>query len=150
MVLQSTNPWCHVIISNSINSNLGIKLSVDKPMNDKECLNIHRPTVLRQYFVKEMGTTNDIIERYTYGSGSGTTSVGMNPHNYVTRSLCIEMICMIDDIYKILIENRSMFNMNDVDLKTKFNHCTVLLYYAGKGLEISTSLGYHTDCVYSQ
>ena len=39
--------------------------------------------------------------------------------------------------------------MNDVDLNTKFNHCTVLLYYAGKGLKKSTSLGYHTDCVYS-
>ena len=40
-------------------------------------------------------------------------------------------------------------NLKGVDLSTKFNHCTVLLYYAGEGLKKSTSLGYHTDCVYS-
>ena len=137
------------IISNPINSKHGIKLSVDKPLNNNECLNIHRPAVLRQYFGKEMETTNDVIERYTYGSGSGTTSVGMDPNNYVTRSLSTEMICMIDDIHQLLIENRSLFNMNDVDLNTKFNHCTVLLYYTGKGMKKTTSLGYHTDCVYS-
>lgn len=28
-------------------------------------------------------------------------------------------------------------------------YCTVLMYYAGEGLKKSTSLGYHTNCVYS-
>ena len=42
---------------------------------------------------------------------------------------------MIDDLHNILKETPTMFNMNGVDLKTKFNHCTVLIYYAGEGLK---------------
>ena len=132
-----------------MNSVDGIKLSIDTPLNNGECLNIHRPAVLRQYFGKEVSINTDNVTRYTYGSGSGTSSVGMDPHNFVTRSLSDGMIYMIDDIYKMLNNNHKLLNLTGVDLSTKFNHCTVLLYYAGEGLKKSTSLGYHTDCVYS-
>ena len=89
------------------------------------------------------------VERYTYGSGSGTSSVGMDANFFVTRSISVEMDSMINDIHGILCNNRKQFNLDGVDLSTKFNHCTVLIYYAGKGLKKSTSLGFHTDCVYS-
>ena len=59
------------------------------------------------------------------------------------------MVSMIDDIHDILCNNRKQFNLDGVDLSTKFKHCTVLIYYAGKGLKKSTSLGFHIDCVYS-
>ena len=137
------------LISHPVNSANGIKLSIDKPLNNDECLNIHRPAVLRQYFGKEVSRTAETSIRYTYGSGSDTSSVGMDPHNFVTRSLSDEMICMIEDIHKMLTTSNTLLNMEGVDLISKFNHCTVLLYYAGEGLKKSTSLGYHTDCVYS-
>ena len=137
------------LISHPVNSANGIKLSIDKPLNNDECLNIHRPAVLRQYFGKEVSRTTETAIRHTYGSGSGTSSVGMDPHNFVTRSLSDEMLCMIEDIHKMLTTSNTLLNMEDVDLISKFNHCTVLLYYAGEGLKKSTSLGYHTDCVYS-
>ena len=44
--------------------------------------------------------------------------------------------------------NKTHFKLdkcNDI----RFNHCTILIYYAGSGLKGKSSLGYHTDCVYS-
>ena len=137
------------LICNPINSKNGLKLSIDTPLNNDACLNIHRPAVLRQYFGREVENYGRNVERYTYGSGSGTSSVGMDPKNFVTRSISVEMDSMIDDIHGILCNNRKQFNLDGIDLSTKFNHCTVLIYYAGKGLKKSTSLGFHTDCVYS-
>ena len=137
------------LISHPMNSECGIKLSIDKPLNNSECLNIYRPAVLRQYFGREVSRTAKNVKRYTYGSGSGTSSVGMDPRNFVTRSLSVGMICMIEDLHNTLCNNMTLLNMEGVDLSTKFNHCTVLIYYAGEGLKKSTSLGYHTDCVYS-
>ena len=40
-------------------------------------------------------------------------------------------------------------NLTSVNLSLEFNHCTVLIYYAGEHLKKKSSLGYHTDCVYS-
>ena len=61
------------------------------------------------------------VERYTYGSGSGTSSVGMDPRNFVTRSLSVGMICMIEDLHNTLCNNMTLLNMEGVDLSTKFN-----------------------------
>ena len=137
------------LIQSPINSPLGIKLSLDKPLNNDVALNIFRPAVLRQYYGLEIGNCNNKFRRYTYGSGSGMTSVGMDPHNFVTRALSHEMITMINDLHEMLCNHRKDFNLDKCDLSKKFNHCTVLLYYAGKGLKDNTSLGFHTDCVYS-
>ena len=73
----------------------------------------------------------------------------MDPHNFLTRSFNKDIIAMTDDIHDMLCNDRKKVNMIDVDLSRKFNHCTNLIYYAGEVLENSTTLGYHTDCVYS-
>ena len=49
----------------------------------------------------------------------------------------------------MLRNNMELCNMTGVDIKQKFNHFTILIYYAGQGLKENTRLGYHTDCVYS-
>ena len=41
------------LITSPINSKSGIKLSLDKPLNNRICLNIFRPAVLRQYYGKD-------------------------------------------------------------------------------------------------
>ena len=137
------------LISSPINSKCGIKLSLDKPLNNDICLNIFRPAVLRQYYGKEVANIDGKVKRCTYGSGTGSSSVGMDPNNFVTRSFNKDLSAMTDDIHDMLCNNRKMFNMLGVDLSQKFNHCTILIYYAGEGLKKYTSLGYHTDCVYS-
>ena len=137
------------LLYNRINIKNGLKLSIDTPLNNDAYLNIHCPAVLRQYFGRQVENSAHKLEMYTYGSGSGTSSIGMDYHNFLTRSLIVEMISMIDDIQENLCNNRNKFNLDGVDLSTKFNHFTVLIYYAGKGLKKYTSLGFHADCVYS-
>ena len=56
------------VICSPINSDSGIKLSLDKPLNNDIDLNILRPVVLRHYFGKEITNVNDKAQRYTYGS----------------------------------------------------------------------------------
>ena len=81
------------LICSRLNSKNGIKLSFDKPLNNALQLNITRPAVLRQYFGKVVQSSEreeKMSMRYTYGCGSGASSVGMDPLNYVTRPLYFE------------------------------------------------------------
>ena len=137
------------LITSPINSKSGIKLSLDKPLNNDICLNIFRPAVLRQYYSKDVANIDGKLKRCTYGSGTGSSSVGMDPNNFVTRSFNKDLSTMTDDIYDMLCYNKKTFNMLGVDLSQKSNHCTILIYYAGEELNKYTSLVYHTDCVYS-
>ena len=94
------------LIRSPVNSKFRIKLLFDKPLNNNIGLNILRPAVLRQYFGKEVANIDGQVKRCTYGSGTGSSSVGMDPHNFVTRSLSKKMITMIDDIHEVLCKNR--------------------------------------------
>ena len=44
--------------------------------------------------------------------------------------------------------NKDVLNLSGVDINTKFNHCTVILYYAYPTSETQSSLGFHADCIY--
>ena len=112
-------------------------------------LNILRPAVLRQYFGTDIEEDGDEVKRYTYGSGLGSSSVGMDPLNYVTRPWNAHMLAMSTEIQEILHSNRKLFNLDKCNIITRFNHITILIYYSGRGLKNISSLGYHTDCVYS-
>ena len=81
-ILDTSRRVIDTLIFSKINSKQGIKLSFDKPWWFQTCLNITRPAVLRQYFGKEIKSDKDnkkSCERFTYGSGSGTGSVSMDP-----------------------------------------------------------------------
>jgi len=115
-------------------------------------LNILRPAVLRQYYglnVKDVVRQKHSVQRYTYGSGSGTSSVGIDPNNFVTREMSEDMKLMSIELNELLIKNRSHFKLDDANLDMPFNHCTVLVYYAGDSLKKHARLGMHSDCVYS-
>ena len=93
-----------------LNSKIGIKLSFDKLLNNPLDLNINMPAVLRKYFEKVVESSaieDNKSMRYTYGSGSGASSVGMDPLNYVSRPLYFEMEAMIDEIYSLLKQNQA-------------------------------------------
>ena len=95
------------IIHSPINSKDGIKLSWDTPLNNQRCLNILRPTVLRQYYganVDVINQSSNLIRRYTYIYGSGT-SVGMDPYSFVTRKITNEMEYIATELYEIILQN---------------------------------------------
>ena len=71
------------MVCSPMKSKYGIKLSLDTPLKNCPYLNILRPGVLRQYFdwninvylgqtPSESSGNDTIVNRYTYGSGSGT------------------------------------------------------------------------------
>ena len=124
-------------------------MSLDKPLNNNVALNILRPAVLRQYFGTDIEDQGDKVKRYTYGSGSGSSSVGMDPLNFVTRPWNTYILSMSNEIQCILNENKQFFNLDGCNMDLRFNHCTILIYYSGTGLKEKSSMGYHTDCVYS-
>ena len=80
------------LLRNPINSKNGLKLSIDTPLSNDACLNIHRPAVLRRYFGRQVEKSSYKFERHIYGSGSGTSSVGMDPHKFVTRYLVLKWV----------------------------------------------------------
>lgn len=58
-------------------------------MNVNTSLNVERPAILYQFFDKKVNQTVNVSSRsefrYTYGSSSGISSVGMDQNNFVTR-----------------------------------------------------------------
>ena len=67
-----------------INSTYVINLSLDQRWGKHICINITIPAILRQYVGEEVvcGTIKDAVKiHYTYGSGTGAGSVGMDPYN---------------------------------------------------------------------
>ena len=150
-----SNASCHIVdklICSPLNSNNGIRLSLDTPLNNPPMLNILRPAVLRQYYglnVEEKELPKYGIPRYTYGSGTGTSTVGRDPNNFVTREMSEDMKTMSFELKQFLIKNKSYFKLDDANLDYPFNHCTVLMYYASKSLKSHAKLGMHSNCVYS-
>lgn len=142
----------HTLITMPINSKHGIKLSLDTPLNNTKNLNTIRPACLRQLFANDVDVirrSKKFVRRFTYGFGSGTSSVGMDPYNFVTRRMSPEMQYIGTKLHELLQRNRVFFNLEGVDLDQQFNHCTVIIYYADDCLKKQASLGMHCDCVYS-
>ena len=137
----------HDLICHEINSPKGIKLVVEKAMNNPPMLNLKRPAVIRQYYGKFNSTNNT---RSTYGASKslGSVSVGTDPTNFITRKMTPHMTKMSHSLTQILKSNRGMLNLSDCNIDDSFNHCTVLLYYADDNTKRSSSMGYHSDCTY--
>ena len=89
------------------------------------------------------------MQRYSYGTCGGISSVGIDPANFMTRPFSSEMLLLAREIHEFLLKHRSQLNLNTVDLTSPFNHCTILLYYASKDTKPLLFLRPHSDCQYS-
>ena len=87
--------------------------------------------------------------RYAYGSGTGISSVGMDPSNFVTRPFTPSLDIIARELHLLINSNVLFFNLESVNTSLKFNHCSILIYYAGSDLKTESTLGMHCDCVYS-
>ena len=145
-----------VLLLRGIDTNDGIQISVDKPsMCQSRVINLLRPAVLRQYFGLDLDIPtgrDDLVWRNSYGSGSGTTSVGINSCHWTTREMTYAMKIIAKYVYQYL--KRRFANENAVKI-LPFNHIT-LLYYYQKKVHIDKRrlheimLGYHTDNLYTR
>ena len=99
----------HSLITMPINSKHGIKLSLDTPLDNTKNLNTIRPACLRQYFANDVDVirrSKKFVRRYTYGFGSGTSSVGLDPYNFVTRRMSPEMQYIGTKLHELMKRNR--------------------------------------------
>lgn len=60
-----------------------------------------------------------------------------------------KMDFIADELHTLLVDNAKCLNVHHVDLSKKHNHCSILIYYAGEDLKESSSLGMHSNCIYS-
>ena len=60
--------------------------------------------------------SSELIRRYIYGYGSDTSSVGMNPYNFVTRKMTYEMEYIATELHELLLHNSKFLNPKSVDL----------------------------------
>ena len=136
-----------VLLCSSFNSAKGIKLSLDEPMNVHTLLNINRPAVLQQYFGMKVDDLSNVVPgmeyRYTYGNGTGISSVGMDPSNFVTRPFSPSLHIIARELHLLINSNVQFFNLESLNTSLKFNHCSILMYYAGSELKIESTLGMH-------
>ena len=68
--------------------------------------------------------------------------------NNVTKPFNYHMHQMTRYLHNTLNGRKSEFNLDTLDLSEEFNHCSVLLYYAGTHLKKRAQMGFHTDCAY--
>ena len=73
----------------------------------------------------------------------------MDPYIFVTRKKSDTMEFMTDELHCILKINETLLNMDGVDMSKKCNHYSVILYYTDVNLKEKSSLGFHSDYVYS-
>ena len=81
-------------------------------MNNPPILNILRPAVLRQYYslnVEDMCGISNNVRRYTYGSGTGSSSVGLDSRNFVTRVMTEEMLSLSKELRNLLFKELVIF-----------------------------------------
>lgn len=84
----------HILIVSSINSSDGIKFSLDILLNNPKLLNILSPVALRQYYCNDIDViwkSEKCVRHYTYGFGSSTSSIGIDPLNFVKRKTTPEI-----------------------------------------------------------
>ena len=108
------------LLLNGIDTIDGIQMSVDKPrMCQSRVINLLRPAVLRQYFGLDLDLPterDDLVWRSSYGSGSGTTSVGINPRHWTTRQMTYPMKIIAKYVYQCL--KRQFADDNAVDIES--------------------------------
>ena len=116
-------------------------------------VNVERPAVLRQYYGCDLllipinSYGNRIMNRYSYTIFAGTTFVGTEPTQFVTRMIPT-MDLISNDLHKLFINNAERLNLLSVVLTQQLNHCTILIYYADSSLKRFSSIGFHCGCTY--
>jgi len=137
------------LICSPVSSAHGIHVTIEKLYNSAGELNVYRRSVLRQYFGLTHSTTDKEVRRYSYGTGAGISSVGIDITNFMTRELTPPMNELSIKLFEMLKCNRVKLNLENVDLSNTFNHCTVLMYYASDKIKKLSDLGKHCDCTFS-
>ena len=85
-------------------------------------LNVEYLATVRQHYGCNLLTAsiirhgNKITNRYVYAISSGTTSIGTDPTQFVTRQMIPNIDLISKDLHKLLMNNFEYFNLTSVDI----------------------------------
>ena len=129
----------------------GITIAADKPGSNNWVLNISRPGVLRQIYGLDIRLVDgNLVERYAYGLGTKTLSEGTDPCRVSIKPFCDKLGLMSVILHSILLRNKRLLNLQNVNLINKFNSCVILQYFTMSGLKQQCAMGWHCDSKYSK
>ena len=137
------------LVLSDFDSIQGIPVEANQPLGCKEpVINLTRPAVLRVYFGVSKRCTNTLnCVRPTYGPISTASSVGMDPYNFTTKSMSLNLFHISEHLRKLVMDKMG----DDIppSLHEEFNHCTVLIYSGSNNNGCSnSSLSFHSDCTF--
>ena len=138
------------LVTSPINSSKGISIAKEKPYGFTH-INISRRAVLRQYFGKDNGydSSKKGTLRFTYGYNKNNSAVNTDPRNAVTKPFSYCLLRLSKAVHALLLKKKTELNLDGMDLTSCFNHCTALLYYAGKDLKPKSYMPFHCDISYN-
>lgn len=136
------------LINSPIGSADGLQMTYDKPLGCKKFMcNLQRPAVLRQHFgLRVQKEDKNVL--FSYGSGSGSITVGTHPSFCTTREMTPNMNIISHRIHDSLCQLQRDEGIPNLTC-SPFNHCTVLLYFHKHSSSPDNMLGFHTDNVFS-
>ena len=140
------------LITSPIGSKDGIHVTLDKPYGKNLGMNVYQPTVLRQYYSISANDTKcreGYTNRYSYGTGSGSKTLGIDTTNFKTRPFTNDIKILASEVHHFVSANRIKFNLEKANLGKRFTHLSLILYYAGEGLKKEALLSKHCDNTYS-
>ena len=138
-----------ILLLSAFDSLQGIPVQANQPLGCKEpVINLTRPAVLRVYFAVSKRSTKSLnIIRPTYGPISTASSVGMDPHNFTTKAMSLNLYNISEYLRKKMMEINC--SEQPFPLTEEFNHCTVLIYSGSNNNGCSNSLlSFHSDCTF--
>ena len=138
-----------ILLLSKFDSPYGIPVEAHQPLGcPAPIINLNRPAVLRIYYGLSKSSTRSLNAiRPTYGPISTSSSVGMDPNNFSTKPLSLNMYNIGEEIRSYLLQKTC--SRTKTFLKFPFNHCTVLVYSGDNNNGRSnSSLAYHSDCTF--
>ena len=128
-----------------INSRHGISVVGQKTRFNYENLNVCMPQVLQQHYGQDNRVNEYTSIRNTYGYNITRKTVISDPSRIFTKPFGTSMATMANMFHKVLCSNKDELNLNNVDLSTVFNHCSILVYYSIPSVKEVSSMGWHAD-----
>ena len=98
------------------------------PMNCKPRPAMFQPASLNIYYGKNIPSQMPHLQRASYGTGSGATSIGLNPNTMKVKSFTSDLTVLVNEVSKLLKSKnpvwKAMLDMHP------FNFVGVKVYYS--------------------
>lgn len=150
------------LIMSDIDSEHGVKVTVDAPTGNDPMLSITRPLVIRQEYGKSLNTHSNssmYVDRYFYGqinNKSGYSQVGTLPQDQYTRQMTEDMQQLGRELISIVKNSERLKQIDSQKLRSysnlifkEPNHLSILIYFGLKGHKEVSTMSYHCDNTYS-